>query len=855
MAPQSGHCPRVILSQKFEVLINYITSFTSSSSNMANESGGDSEASSGNPYARTFSNRGPNKRKVKPSSQSQLLQFAMFSDSEDDEDFVASSDDDDYSSDNSGDRGHEIEANESRTEVEEATKPDSPPLNVEKEPEIAPEMNTSGVGIDDESEDEDYEPVSYESAKSSDESGENNDASYQDAHEPVKDAKKRLDEVSSNLADVSTVPKKTEKLVCGICLESVSTEEDELVECDWCGITVHEGCYGSTEESVSEDRSDSDTETEPWFCDACKAKCEGHCELCPVKGGILKQTDSGQWVHLVCALYVPGVGFRDVDKLQNVVIDEISSSRWGSRRCILCEDQRFSKTGICIECDAGMCKTYFHAMCAQMHGLLTEVPAAGHLNDDDADPLFAHCRLHTDKTVLKARLKRWTAFDAHLKDFKPVIDPDEKSRIEDAYQRAVSDYIDFRRSLPPAVLQTIDEPRLMTSSPELCGKLLRKAELVGYSTDTQEITMNITAYIRACKPTLSCDFINHFFKRETLTSKYQSEEKPLRNKIEKHKEEQIALQENYGILKLDLENLKSKRADLYSKVTKLNSALEKILGKKVALPSYIARPKRKQRRDSGMNIDALIHTCETCKGTGNQHLMALCDTCQNYYHIGCLDPPLLALPKKSSKWLWQCTECDKSESSAESIDTEEGPSSRKRKRKTNAPKKFTPSDENTTNKKIKGKSKVAGHGKVGRPRKQRIDPECQEIMTPPEKVTVERKPSEKRRRGKKRKPQVSLRPCIVCSKEGDNKNMVKCDECSNCYHFECCEPKLRAHPKKRGYMWFCNDCAESDEEGEDDGNEDEDSEEGLDDRDEVTNKQSKTLVPNENGIYDSTKNV
>ena len=26
----------------------------------------------------------------------------------------------------------------------------------------------------------------------------------------------------------------------------------------------------------------------------------------------------------------------------------------------MCEDQRFAKTGICISCDAGLCKTYFH---------------------------------------------------------------------------------------------------------------------------------------------------------------------------------------------------------------------------------------------------------------------------------------------------------------------------------------------------------------------------------------------------------------------------------------------------------------------------------------------------------------
>lgn len=32
-------------------------------------------------------------------------------------------------------------------------------------------------------------------------------------------------------------------------------------------------------------------------------------------GGALKETDTGLWVHLVCALYTPGVAFGELDKL------------------------------------------------------------------------------------------------------------------------------------------------------------------------------------------------------------------------------------------------------------------------------------------------------------------------------------------------------------------------------------------------------------------------------------------------------------------------------------------------------------------------------------------------------------
>lgn len=47
--------------------------------------------------------------------------------------------------------------------------------------------------------------------------------------------------------------------------------------------------------------------------------------------------------------------------------------------------------------------------------------------------------------------------------------------------------------------------------------------------------------------------------------------------------------------------------------------------------------------------------CYVCAGTEEQHLMTLCDTCNQYYHIGCLDPPLTKVPKKTAKWGWYVT--------------------------------------------------------------------------------------------------------------------------------------------------------------------------------------------------------
>ena len=61
--------------------------------------------------------------------------------------------------------------------------------------------------------------------------------------------------------------------------------------------------------------------------------------------------------------------------------------------------------------------------------------------------------------------------------------------------------------------------------------------------------------------------------------------------------------------------------------------------------------------------DALMNECGTCKKCTDQHLLAKCDTCHRFYHLGCLNPPLTRHPKRSKLYAWQCSECDKSDDS------------------------------------------------------------------------------------------------------------------------------------------------------------------------------------------------
>lgn len=194
--------------------------------------------------------------------------------------------------------------------------------------------------------------------------------------------------------------------ICCACLGDRSDDTNEIVECDNCGISVHEGCYGISD-SGSVSSTVSSCSTEPWFCEACKANIvDPVCELCPNKGGIFKETDVGKWVHLVCALYVPGVAFGELDQLSSVTLFEMPYSKWGAKTCSLCEDVRYARCGVCIGCDAGMCKTFFHVTCAQAAGLLSETHSE---EADHADPFYAHCKIHSDKTLIKHRKRNFNA--------------------------------------------------------------------------------------------------------------------------------------------------------------------------------------------------------------------------------------------------------------------------------------------------------------------------------------------------------------------------------------------------------------------------------------------------------------
>lgn len=684
---------------------------------------------------------------------------------------------------------------------------------------------------------------------------EEEEVEIEDSDAEMKDISKTGEESTGILEDLK--PKKEVFLVCGICLESESNESDEILECDNCGITVHEGCYGDID-APDDNASESDAPTEPWFCEPCKAGLVEPpiCELCPNPGGIFKLTDTRKWVHLICALYTPYVGFRDVSRLQTVVLEDIRSTMWGGSECLFCLDDNFARTGVCISCDAGLCKSSFHVTCGQRNGFLSDIPDSketGNGLEEASDLLYAHCKLHSVKHEIEKRKRSWLTFQSHVGKFKPSVDPDENERITESLQRAKKDFLDHQRSIVPPKQPEKEYARMLSTSPEACKLLAKKAEILGL---LKHPGYNVAAAVtkgRIIKhePNLSAEFVNYFFKREMESVELTDTLRTAEPHLAKLRKEQKNLTKRSEELHVKLEKVRHDKDTLKLACEQIHTVLNKLSTRTFKLPD-IFRPKQMKEKivkldETSKLLNTVVNRCATCKKTNDQHMLALCDTCKQHYHLECLDPPLTRMPKKSGNYLWQCTECDSSDESgsdaAELSDNADDGPRRNKRRNTQKPKKFIPEGPEkspvTTPSQQSAATKRKMNGDLNTTDKSTPNcklPDVKKRKKPQQQTNKNKKPKVKieklsqsvinkecERRKKPPKPKVQKPPpepvgdCCVCNKAGDNTDTVKCDECKKFYHFKTClDPPFVKTPKSKFYGWICEDCDESESDSDED---------------------------------------
>ncbi|KAJ1514128.1 putative PHD type zinc finger protein with BAH domain-containing protein [Coelomomyces lativittatus] len=170
----------------------------------------------------------------------------------------------------------------------------------------------------------------------------------------------------SSLGSPTIKPQKKRKLVLQVC--ELCLQPEELIECVECGIHVHPTCYGVP------------LVPKRFRCAVCvnlkhpTYSLDSHCLLCPSsvqdtwiltkKQLPLKPTLHFNWVHLLCALFLPMLGFKHFAKLEGVFGIETIPSTMYFRTCSLCMQSQ----GVTVQCHHAQCPKLFHVSCAFRYG-------------------------------------------------------------------------------------------------------------------------------------------------------------------------------------------------------------------------------------------------------------------------------------------------------------------------------------------------------------------------------------------------------------------------------------------------------------------------------------------------------
>ncbi|CAJ0874672.1 911_t:CDS:2, partial [Entrophospora sp. SA101] len=148
--------------------------------------------------------------------------------------------------------------------------------------------------------------------------------------------------------------------LCCVCLESATDVKNKLVY-----------CYGWKCELPAEGH---------WYCDKCLAK---PAEVVEENG--LK---TNPWVHLVCALWTPGMSIANPQGLDECSISNTEKINW-KKECCICP-KKLASQGAPLHCDAYQCRNWIHVTCAQAYNLLKYVK-----DSEIDDPFFVLCNDHS----------------------------------------------------------------------------------------------------------------------------------------------------------------------------------------------------------------------------------------------------------------------------------------------------------------------------------------------------------------------------------------------------------------------------------------------------------------------------
>lgn len=169
---------------------------------------------------------------------------------------------------------------------------------------------------------------------------------------------------------------------CAVCGDDSSDNSNSIVFCDGCDIAVHQECYGVS--FIPEG---------PWVCRKCLILRNGKakCLFCPSTTGAFKQTDGGDWAHVICTIWINELYFANPIYMEPIEgVNQIPKSRW-RLTCYICK----KKMGACVQCSKTSCFQAYHATCGKRSGLYMKMRRGldGALKNQNT--LVSYCDKHS----------------------------------------------------------------------------------------------------------------------------------------------------------------------------------------------------------------------------------------------------------------------------------------------------------------------------------------------------------------------------------------------------------------------------------------------------------------------------